>query len=120
MTGGNDSKDNIGEFADVALRDYRDAVNRRRWLFLGVSIFLIVDAVVFFIALCWASYSIVCRGGDWHLYASALLPGALGAVVSVMALKAVFRVPQQDGLRSEDLAPGLETWKGAVGDLSGE
>ena len=118
MTGGNGR--NIGGFADVALCDYRDAVNRRRWLFLGVSIFLIFDAIVFFGALFWASHSIACGHGDWHLYASALLPGGLGAIVSVMALKAVFRVPQKDGLKSEDLAPGLETWKGAVGDLSGD
>ncbi len=120
MTGGNSETGDNNEYAQLALRDYRESVLRRQWLFLGVAIFLAIDAAVFFLALCWASWVIAYHDGEWHLYASALLPGTLGAVIAVMALKAIYRVPKQDGLQMEDLAPGYETWKGAASDLSGD
>jgi hypothetical protein len=121
MCGGNEQENGVqGELSRITLRDYHDGVRRRQWLFLGVSIFLVVDALVFFAALGWASWMVGARGADWHVYASALLPGALGAVLAVMSLKAVYRMPQSEGLQSEDLAPGYETWKGTATDLSGD
>ncbi len=123
MTGGGQEKEekqDTSEFAQLALRDYRESVLRRQWLFWGVAAFLVIDALVFFVALCWASWAIAYKDGDWHLYASALLPGALGAVIAVMALKAVYRMPKQESLQMEDMAPGYETWKGVASDLSGD
>ncbi len=104
---------------DVALRDAHNAANRRHWLFIGISIFLVVDAIAFFVALFWASWS-VSNGKDWHVYASALLPGALGAIIAVMALKAVYRVPQNGGSDLDDLSPGLGNVKDMTRELSGD
>ena len=105
--------------ADVALRDAHNAANRRHWLFIGVSVFLVVDALAFFVALAWASWSVF-HGKDWHVYASALLPGALGAVIAVMALKAVYRVHRNDGPAMDDFAPGLGNMKDMTRELSGD
>ena len=113
-----DGNDN-DSLADVALRDAHNAANRRHWLFIGVSVFLVVDALAFFLALIWASWS-VSNGRDWHVYASALLPGALGAVIAVMALKAVFRVPRNGGSDMDDLSPGLESMKDMTREFSGD
>ena len=115
-----DTQTQHSEFANVALQDYKDAVARRTLLFNRVMWFLIIDAVFFFIALIWAACTIAYGNGDWHLFAAALMPGALGAIVAVMALKAVFRMPVQDGFQMQDLAPGYETWRGAASDLSGD
>ncbi len=103
---------------DLVLDEFQEASIRRWWMFWGVVVFLVLDAVVFFVLLSWVFCLVAFRGGDWHLMGFAVIPGALLATIAIMAMRAVYNVSGKVGAQEiSSLMQTIQNERG--GDLSG-
>ncbi len=78
--------------ANIALEAFRRAERRKHLLFLGVSVFLIINALCFFILLFCSFWLVAMYDKDWRIFLAAVIPAAIGAIISVMALRAIYQI----------------------------
>jgi len=103
---------------DFILEEFQESSKRRKWMFWGVIVFLILDAIVFFVLLFWVFCIVAFHEGNWHLMGFAVIPGALLATIAIMAMRAVYNVSGNVG--AQEISSLMQTIQNVQGgDLSG-
>ncbi len=103
---------------NLVLKEFEEAAWRRKLLFWGTIIFLVLDIIVFFGLLFWVFFIVAFCEGNWHLMGFAIIPGALLATISIMAMRAVYNVTGKVG--AEEISSLMQTIQNMRGgDLSG-
>lgn len=101
---------------NLVLDEFQATMDRRFWMFWGVVVFLVFNALVFFALLFWAFCIVAYGGGNWHLLGFAALPGVLLATIAIMALRAVYNIGGKEG--AAEMSSMLQTIQSVRGDLS--
>ncbi len=89
---------------------------RKRLLFLGAGLFVILDAVAFLVLLACAFYLVARHPAAWHLFLAPALAGGLGALISIFMLKAIYGMGAPGN--GKELLPSYETMKEVGQDMS--
>ena len=74
------------------LAAFQKSEARKAYLFWGLVVFLILDALAFIALLGFSFYAVLKDSATWHLFAAPALSGTLLAVLTVILVKGVFSI----------------------------